>query len=93
MWIRTDEGRRINLDWVETIWLSPAGQTIHIGEFDQDFDTPKAAQAAMDRLEKWLASGGMIEEEPTPGEFRNTRTQVFSFRTLSEDDEFKEVGK
>lgn len=46
------------------------------------FPTKALAQAAMDKLEKWIATNGAMYGEPY------APTQVFSFRTLSEDDEF-----
>ena len=63
------------------------------------FETPKQALHAMDRLKKWIASGnGYLGEKPYPNitplmeangaTHYSACSRVFSFRTLSEDDEF-----
>ena len=60
--------------------------------------TPEQAQAAMDRLEKWIADDGWTtagqmqtlgaDHQPVSETNALSQTRVFSFRTLSEDDEF-----
>ena len=102
MWIETEGGDLVNLARAESVGedteirtkiivMYPNGRVYGLA----DFHTPKQAQAAMDRLKKWLASDGEdglpeVTQEGNATIVSPNWTQVFSFRTLSEDDEFKE---
>ena len=99
MWIRTDEGAMLNLDQVTTIVLEDERINAFDSTSDEEwyplatFATPALAQAAFDRLEKWIASDGEdglpeVTQEGNATIVSPNWTQVFSFRTLSEDDEF-----
>jgi len=95
MWVRTDRGIFINLDNVRTI--TAAGCEIIAWCTDRTdyvvatFVAHKQAEAAMDKLEKWIGTGGQsasdLSQQPDTL-VSPARSKVFSFRTLSEDDEF-----
>ena len=90
MWIETEKGELVHTETGATFWPNEC-EIRHAGECGEaqvaTFKTPKQAQAAMDRLKKWLWSDGWIAES---GVGQKESRKVFSFRTLSEDDEFKE---
>jgi len=103
MWIETQVGELVNLDYLVSLQTCgtrvKGGLSAHTGlvGYDQThllatFETPKQAKAAMDRLKKWIASGGKewaFVEAPPPNVISPDKSRVFSFkRTLSEDDEF-----
>jgi len=91
MWVRT-ETLLVNLDTGATIGVFGGSRE---GYWDVVHVTPKGyqslgsfpyklrAEAAMDKLEVWLCRGGLNTDIQSPG-FK----KVFSFRTLSDDDEF-----
>ena len=96
MWIERENGRLLNLDHIEDVGveegsivkaftpgIDPDITCYHLATFK----TRKQVEAAMDRLKKWLWSDGWIAES---GVGQKESRKVFSFRTLSEDDEFKE---
>jgi len=98
MWIRTEDGKRlVNMDRVVSIQAGkpvdqPTADTWEIwvgGKTVATFSTPELAVKAMDRLEKWIDRGGYVAKEDADGDsvYLECR-KVFSFRTLSEDDEF-----
>ena len=107
MWIETDTGALVHLDgpghitiqnnlpphtknktWAITLWR-PILPNVDIATFK----TPAQAEAAKDRLKKWIASDGEdglaeVTQQGNATIVSPNWTQVFSFRTLSEDDEF-----
>jgi len=108
MWIETMDNRLLNLEQFGTISIveneedPPEPITFSImatlGYADipvVEFRYLPQALHAMDRLKKWIEKDGLIQvPADVPGGSKPHETRVFSFRTLSEDDEFKkEAGK
>lgn len=107
MWVSTEKGSLVNLRHVGAIRVCRYESGWSVGAWDfraanwdagvqfvdlATFETKGAAQKALDRLEKWIASDGVTAGEPDfPGDTHavtQSMSKVFSFRTLSEDDEF-----
>ena len=104
MWIETEKGTLFNLDRGSRICFQQQSNGKHVimgviddletGDVLATFKTEKARAKAMDRLKKWIASDGEdglpeVTQEGNATIVSPNWTQVFSFRTLSEDDECK----
>jgi hypothetical protein len=100
MWVTSDDGIMTNLAKLGSIWVKGCDimMSEQIDGRDEmpisGFETRAQAVAARDRLEKWMGSKDGLAGHKTydiPGVGLVTKpqyTQVFSFRTLGEDDEF-----
>ena len=62
MWIRT--GQKLICVDGHHVWVDPVRESeIHIGVIPIGFDSPKQAQAALDRIHEWLSAPWRAEDK------------------------------